>query len=160
MFFFYFYNFQAVKKLNFVSNKSIYKHLVPVNVNDSVLEVKPKSKSRRSKLPAKGHGKDPEPELKDYLEPTERLQHRIDFDDIESDEEHKLPTNRIIKARTEYLRLYDFYEKYLCPNAMKIECWACCSFDFHRHSTELISTDSWKVFVLHFSIGNWTKPFI
>lgn len=67
-------NSKASQKLNFVSHKPVFRNLQPINVNDSVLELRCG--------PASGHTKrksvtrtdrDPEPVLNDYLQPVERI---------------------------------------------------------------------------------------
>lgn len=69
-----------MKKLNIAPNKTIYKQLAPINVNDSVLEILPKPKKLSREYTSTAQ---PEPILKNYLRPSKRLEYTmpdIDFD--------------------------------------------------------------------------------
>lgn len=69
-----------MKKLNVVSNKTVYKGLPPVNVNDSVLEIVPKPRKLKMNRELTV---DPEPILKDYLKPSKPLEYQIPIDELE-----------------------------------------------------------------------------
>lgn len=88
-----------------------------INVNDSVLEVKPRSTgAQRSKSKSVQHtNKDPEPNLNDYLIPSKSLKekHTINFADIDSDDDEQTLIQRRNFTK-HYQQLYQFYEKYLC----------------------------------------------
>lgn len=105
-----------MKKLNFVSHKPIYKNLLPINVNDSVLEVRPRSNdARRTKSKAEQYAnKDPEPNLNDYLVPLQsyKQKHKINFADIDSDDDEQTIIQRRHFSK-HYQNIYQFYEKYL-----------------------------------------------
>uniref|UniRef100_A0A1Q3EWS4 Protein phosphatase 1 regulatory subunit 35 c-terminus n=1 Tax=Culex tarsalis TaxID=7177 RepID=A0A1Q3EWS4_CULTA len=58
---------QITRKLNFQQDDNVFKGLVPVNVNDSVL-IPARKRPLRSKFVAK-EKRDPEPELADFLRP-------------------------------------------------------------------------------------------
>ncbi|XP_001864281.2 uncharacterized protein LOC6047194 [Culex quinquefasciatus] len=58
---------QITRKLNFQHDDNVFKGLVPVNVNDSVL-IPARKRPLRSKFVAK-EKRDPEPELADFLRP-------------------------------------------------------------------------------------------
>lgn len=112
--FFLIITLQALKKLNFPSDKSVYKCLVPVNVNDSVLDVKPSSLRRQSKSKTRVQtAKDPEPTLSHYLKPTPRLQHQLELDDDDDSDFNDKSINRSVN--NQFKRMYEFYEQYLCP---------------------------------------------
>ncbi|KAJ6646193.1 Myosin-VIIa, partial [Pseudolycoriella hygida] len=65
-------------QLNFPAEATIYKKLIPVNVNDSVLEeIFPKRKKRQEFT----RNKDPEPVLGDYLTPIVPLKLKIERED-------------------------------------------------------------------------------
>lgn len=65
-----------MKKLNVGQNKTIFKELAPINVNDSVLEIVPKPK-KLSREYTKTSTAQPEPILKDYLRPAKRLEYTM-----------------------------------------------------------------------------------
>lgn len=67
---------QITRKLNFQHDDNVFKGLVPVNVNDSVL-IPARKRPLRSKFVAK-EKRDPEPELADFLRPIPKC--NIDFD--------------------------------------------------------------------------------
>lgn len=74
---------QASQKLNFPTDKSVYSGLVPINVNDSVLELAcPKVRRRKSFTRT---DKDPEPVLTDYLTPIKIMSHIVPVSDIRAD---------------------------------------------------------------------------
>lgn len=108
---------QALKRLNFVSHRPVYKHLVPINVNDSVLEVKSRAAGARrsSSRREQTSNKDPEPNLCDYLTPSEplKLTHQVTWADIDSGDEYDEKTIRTQNFNDNYIRLYQFYDKYL-----------------------------------------------
>lgn len=112
---FFFFCLQALKKLNFPSDKTVYKCLVPVNVNDSVLDVRPSSLRRQSKSKTRVQAtKDPEPLLSHYLKPMPRLEHHLTLDDDDDDYDfNDKSINR--SANNQFKRMYEFYEQYLCP---------------------------------------------
>lgn len=108
---------QTLKRLNFVSHRPVYKHLVPINVNDSVLEVKSRTAGARrpSSRREQTSNKDPEPNLCDYLTPSEplKLTHKVTWADIDSGDEYDGKKLRTQNFNDNYIRLYQFYEKYL-----------------------------------------------
>lgn len=90
---------QITHQLNFPAEATVFKKLIPVNVNDSVLEdVCPKVKKRR---PFTLH-KDPEPELGNYLTPVIPLELKIERCD--STIELKQPEN------FDYNRMYSLFK--------------------------------------------------
>lgn len=106
-----------MKKLNFVRDRPVYRNLAPVNVNDSVLEVMPRSSGVRrpkSRDPL-AINKDSEPNLSDYLTSIEssKHKHQIHFNDIDSDDDDE-PLIRTRHFNNNYVGLYQFYEKHLC----------------------------------------------
>lgn len=111
---------QALKKLNFHPDQSTYKNLVPINVNDSVLDVKSSLMRQHSKSKTRVHAaaKDPEPILSHYLKPTRRLEHRLTLDDDDDDDDSGINCKEKSSnhfANNQFKRMYDFYEQYLCP---------------------------------------------
>ncbi|XP_058824915.1 protein PPP1R35 homolog [Topomyia yanbarensis] len=68
---------EITKKLNFQHDENVFKGLVPVNVNDSVLIPVAKKPIIRAKFVTKAK-RDPEPELADFLRPIPKF--NIDFD--------------------------------------------------------------------------------
>ncbi|XP_037037684.1 uncharacterized protein LOC119075357 [Bradysia coprophila] len=86
-------------QLNFPTEATVFKKLIPVNVNDSVLEeICPKVKKRR---PFTRH-KDPEPVLGDYLTPVVPLELKIEQSD--STIELKQPDS------FDYSRMYSLFK--------------------------------------------------
>lgn len=77
----YVLHIQASHKLNFVVDRPVFRNLQPINVNDSVLELKCDGPRRRK--PFVPSNRDPEPVFSDYLLPIERLgDHHIRADDL------------------------------------------------------------------------------
>lgn len=72
--------FQITKKLNFPPDQPIFKNLIPINVNDSLLISSEEPKPFRKKYVAKTN-KDPVPELSDFLTPIPPLEHVIPLED-------------------------------------------------------------------------------
>lgn len=111
VFFFFSFLSQVLKKLNFQSDKTVYKHLVPINVNDSVLDIKLTNRKSKHDFAL---AKDPEPVLSHYLKPMVLLEHRLtlDSDSDEDEKRYRVPTDH-------YQHMYQFYEQYLCPTGSK-----------------------------------------
>lgn len=86
--------------------------MVPVNVNDSVLEIKPARRSRKSEEKSKPVPKDPMPQLSDYLTPIEpqKNKYKLNLDDVELEMEQ--PSNDI---NSHFRELQEFYQQYLYP---------------------------------------------
>lgn len=59
---------RVTQQLNFNAQKSVYHNLIPINVNDSVIQMDAKRIVRRSGL--EKINKDPEPNLADFLQPV------------------------------------------------------------------------------------------
>lgn len=78
---------QALKKLNVGPNKTIYKQLAPINVNDSVLEIVPKPKRLGRAYTSTAQ---PEPILKNYLRPSKRLEYTVPDIDFGNDPRTKM----------------------------------------------------------------------
>lgn len=79
---------QAVQRLNTRTDRTGFHDLVPMNVNDSVLELNcPPLLRRKTFVPL---DKDPEPVLTDYLEPIETLTHNVTMDEMYPDNIHGL----------------------------------------------------------------------
>lgn len=109
---------QVLKKLNFPSDQAVYKHLIPINVNDSMLEVKQRPRHIRRKAIAH----DPEPQLADYLRPIKPIEHQLTLaadDDDDNDIREYAATRRKINCNY-YRDTYKFYEQYLCPISSRI----------------------------------------
>ncbi|XP_037902786.1 uncharacterized protein LOC119646412 [Hermetia illucens] len=71
---------EITKKLNFPPDQPIFKNLIPINVNDSLLISSEEPKPFRKKYVAKTN-KDPVPELSDFLTPIPPLEHVIPLED-------------------------------------------------------------------------------
>lgn len=87
-------SFQITHQLNFHAEATVFKKLIAVNVNDSVLEeICPKVKKRKSFT----RDKDPEPVIGDYLIPIQPLELKIKRCDsaIELKETENFNYNRI-----------------------------------------------------------------
>ncbi|XP_055915992.1 uncharacterized protein LOC129948877 [Eupeodes corollae] len=67
------------QKLNFPHDKNVFRNLIPINVNDSVLLPKKKSSLRKKYI----NHKVLTPDLGDFLDPIPRLEHTIPEPDIE-----------------------------------------------------------------------------
>ncbi|XP_055836472.1 uncharacterized protein LOC129905108 [Episyrphus balteatus] len=68
------------KKLNFPHDKTIFRNLIPINVNDSILLPKKKSSIRKKYIV---NHKVPTPDLGDFLDPIAPLEHIIPEPDID-----------------------------------------------------------------------------
>lgn len=109
--------------LNVHPEKTVYKHLVPVNVNDSVLDVKPSPVRRQAKSKTYVQmSKDPEPILNRYLQPTPRLVHHLTLDDVDDDDDigsnNRASINK--RADNQFKRMHEFYAQYLSPTSAKM----------------------------------------
>lgn len=102
-------SFQVLNKLNFPTDQNLYKHLIPINVNDSALDVQTKKHYRKKKNAATST--EPEPYLVDYLRPIKPIEHRLSLDNDEIDA-------RTLRKpdRNNYRNTYEFYQRHLCPN--------------------------------------------
>lgn len=103
---------QALKKLNIESDKKVYKHLPPVNVNDSVLEVNRYTRKDK-RAPAIGLSIDAEPTLQKYLKPSTPLEYRLELNDLEEICDENLDRNQL--ANDNFQQFYEVYRKYLDP---------------------------------------------
>lgn len=97
---------KVLKKLNFPIHENVYKHLIPINVNDVELEVKPRSQQVRRKPVVV----DPEPMLSDYLRPIKTFEYRLELNDDDFD------LKTLLKPKSDnFRRTYEFYDRYLNP---------------------------------------------
>lgn len=103
--------FQALKKLNIESDTKIYKHLPPINVNESALAIQ--QKVRKDKKINALSTADVVPKLDKYLRPLEKLEFRIELSDFDDSDDESL--TRTSLANENFLRLYDTYRQYLDP---------------------------------------------
>lgn len=102
---------QALKKLNIVSDTKVYKHLPPVNVNDSILGIN--QKIRKDKKTIALATTDYIPTLEKFLKPAADLEFRLELNDsIDNDEECM---TRKTLANDNFHQLYDVYRRYLDP---------------------------------------------
>lgn len=103
-----------MKKLNIESDKKVYKHLPPVNVNDSVLEVNRVSR-RDKKITSSGvHSSiDTEPTLQKYLKPSKPLEHHLELNDLDEIFDENLDRQKL--ANDNFQQFYEVYRKYLDP---------------------------------------------
>lgn len=92
---------------------------MPINVNDSVLDVRPSSTVQRSTTKFRVETvKDPVPTLSHYLKPMPRLEHRLTLDDDDSDGGNDKSIDRMLT--NQFKRMYEFYEQYLCPISARV----------------------------------------
>lgn len=102
---------QALKKLNIVSDAKVYKHLPPVNVNDSILGINRKIRRDKKTIPLSTI--DHIPTLEKFLKPAVDLEFRLELSDsAHSDDE---PITQKSLANDNFHRLYDVYRRYLNP---------------------------------------------
>lgn len=104
---------QALKKLNIESDKKVYKHLPPVNVNDSVLEVNRLTRKDKRITSIGLSSIDAEPTLQKYLKPSTPLEHRLELNDLEEIRDENLDRNQLANDNFQYF--YEVYRKYLDP---------------------------------------------
>lgn len=105
---------QAVKKLNIDSDKRVYKHLPPVNVNDSVLEVNRFARRDKKATSVRVHSStDAGPTLQQYLKPSKPLEYQLKLDDLDEICDENLDRQRL--ANDNFQQFYEVYRKYLDP---------------------------------------------
>lgn len=105
---------QALKKLNIVSDKKVYKHLPPVNVNDSVLEVNRLIRKDKQPMFIGSSANDAEPTLQKYLKAAPQLEFRLELNDLEEIRDENLDRKQL--ANNNFQQLHDIYRKYLDPS--------------------------------------------
>lgn len=91
----------------------IYKELIPINVNDSVLDVKANNNVRRKKSSVNTLKKDPEPQLTGYLRAIElqKNHHKLNLDDIDIE----VGSGQRNDLNSNFRELFEFYQQNLCP---------------------------------------------
>lgn len=100
-----------MKQLNFGVGKKLYKHLPPVNVNDSVLDVH--AKPRKTKKKEFVSAKDPIPNLTDYLQPMPRMEHRLTLEEMGmSDDEPSTYDQHRYVADSDFRNTYEKFQEY------------------------------------------------
>lgn len=109
---------QALKKLNIESDKNVYKHLPPINVNDSVLEVNRfKRKDKRATSSIGLSSFDVEPKLQKYLKPSEPLEFQLELTGLEEIVDENLDRNQL--ANDNFQQFYENYRQYLDPSRVQ-----------------------------------------
>lgn len=104
-----------MKKLNIPAEKVLYKHLPPVNVNDSVLEVRFNPRTARVKKEF-APSKHPMPNLTDYLKPMKQLSHQLTQDDLDISDDERLVCNL---ANNNFRNTYESYQKHFMEDSME-----------------------------------------
>lgn len=104
---------QALKKLNIVSDTNVFKHLPPVNVNDSILGINRK-KIRKDKRTVSLSTVDHIPTLEKFLKPSVDLDYRLELSDSDFSDDESVTLQSL--SNDNFKRLYDSYRRYFNPN--------------------------------------------
>lgn len=98
--------------MNFASTKSAYDRLPAMNVND--IQIKTYQDKQKSKVKKEQTTMDIEPNLEDYLRPSEVLEYKVELDD---DDDENVPPKKY--SEEVFRNLHEMYEEYFDKNGPK-----------------------------------------